>query len=178
MADVLPFELGGNAFGSGQQECLVSRLMHVLNDADGKPQKVEKRSHPHAVATGQILVVGDQVHAAGGQGVEVNGHRGDEGFAFTGRHFGNLALMQHGAAKDLHVVGLHFPRDGFSGAVPLLADHAPTGVSNHGERFGHDFVEEFGLVVANGLVDFFELVVVALAQSRFEVAAQLFFELA
>ena len=52
-----------------------------------------------------------------GQGVEVGGHGGHQGFAFTGLHFGDLALVQHDAADELDVEGAH-PQDpdgGFPG---------------------------------------------------------------
>ena len=42
----------------------------------------------------------------------------------------------------------------------------------------NQLIYEFGLVVTNGSIYFFELVVIALAQSRFEVAAQLFVQFA
>ena len=82
-----------------------------------EPQETVDAPHPVGVPAGQVVVDGDDVHPAAGEGVEVGGHGGHQGLAFTGLHFGDFALVQHDAADDLDVEGAH-PQDadrGFPG---------------------------------------------------------------
>ena len=79
------------------------------NAADGQAQELVNRAHPFAVARRQIIVDGDDMHAPAGQGVEINRHGGDQGLAFAGGHFRDLALVQGDAAHQLHVEGDHLP---------------------------------------------------------------------
>ena len=60
-------------------------------------------AHPLAVALGEIVVDGDDMHALAGERVEIDGERGDERLAFAGAHLGDGALVQHHAADELHV---------------------------------------------------------------------------
>ena len=64
------------------------------------------------------------------QGVEINGERADEGFAFACAHFGDFAVVQHHAADELNVKMAH-------------AQHAHGGFAAHGECFGQDVVKRF-----------------------------------
>ncbi len=75
----------------------------VLDHADGESKEAVDASHPLGVAAGQVVVDGDEVDAAAGQGVEINGERGNEGLAFTRLHLGDLAAMQHDATHELDV---------------------------------------------------------------------------
>ena len=77
--------------------------------ADGQAQKPVNRAHPFAVARRQVIVDRDDMHAAAGQGVEINRQGGDQGLAFAGGHFGDLALVQGDAADQLDVKGDHLP---------------------------------------------------------------------
>ena len=71
---------------------------HAVDDqAHRQAQKAVDLAHPLAVALGQVVVDGDDVHALAGQGVEVGGQGGHQGFAFTGLHFGDAPLMEHDA---------------------------------------------------------------------------------
>ena len=54
------------------------------------------------------------------QGVEIHGQGGDEGFTLTGGHLGDLALMQDGAADELHVVVAHVPRNHVTAGGPSV----------------------------------------------------------
>ena len=88
--------VGGLAFGLGQ----------IMDDkAHGKAQEAVDLAHPLRVALGQIVVDGDDVDALAGEGVEVGGEGGHQGFTFTGLHLGDAALVQHNAADELHPVG-------------------------------------------------------------------------
>ena len=44
---------------------------------------------------------------AAGEGVEVGGQNGNQGFAFAGLHFSNATLVQNDAAHQLHGEGAH-----------------------------------------------------------------------
>ena len=64
------------------------------------------------------------------QRVEIRRQRGDEGLAFAGDHFGDVALVQHHAAEHLHVV------------MPQPEEAAATFAAN-GKGLDQDVVERF-----------------------------------
>ena len=97
-------------------------------------------AHPLAVALGEVVVDGDDVHALAGEGVEVGGQHGDEGLALAGLHLGDAALVEHDAADELHAEGLH-------------AQHAPCRLAHDGEGLGQELVE-----VLTGLIAGLEFV--------------------
>ena len=47
------------------------------------------------------------MHAFAGQGVEIDGKGGDQGFTFAGTHFGDFAVVQHHTADKLDVEVAH-----------------------------------------------------------------------
>ena len=106
----------------------VLRLYVMDNQADRQAKKAVNLAHPFAVALGQVIVDGNNMHAFAGQGIQVNGHGGHQGLAFTGLHLGNAGTMKHNAADDLHRVGLQ-------------AQHTPVRFAADGERFGQDIVK-------------------------------------
>ena len=65
------------------------------------------RAHPLRVSLGQVVVHRDQVHALLGQRVEEYGERRHEGLALARRHLGDLALVEHHAAEQLHLSLIH-----------------------------------------------------------------------
>ncbi len=75
----------------------------MQDDADAEAEKAVDLAHPLGVAPGQVVVHRDHVHAASGEGVEIDGQGGDQGFAFAGLHFGDAAVMQHHAAHELNI---------------------------------------------------------------------------
>ena len=117
-------------------------------DAHGQSQKPIELAHPARVAPGQVVVDGDHMHALAGQGVEVDGQRGSQGFALAGAHFRNFALVQRHAAHQLHVKVAHL--------------HDALGAfAHHGKGLGQDGIQgfagsyagfEFGGFAAQGLV--------------------------
>ena len=115
--------IGGAAFVVGEV---------VDDDADGEAEELVDLAHPLGVALGQVVVDGDHVDAVAGERVEIAGEGGDERFAFAGLHFGDLALVQHHAADELHVEVAHL-------------HGAPAGFADYGEGFGQDFVERRAL---------------------------------
>ena len=78
-----------------------------LNGADGQAQIHVDGGHPLHIATSQIIVHRDDMHAAAAQGIQISRQRGDQRFAFAGNHFGDRARVQHHAADQLHVVMAH-----------------------------------------------------------------------
>ena len=85
-------------------------------------------AHPLAVAFGQVVVDGDDVHTLARQRVEVGGQHTGQGLALTGLHLGDVAEVQGGPTHHLHVVR------------PLVED-APGGLAGHRERLRHQVVE-------------------------------------
>ena len=106
----------GDVGGVGGAALVVVEV--VDDDADGEAEELVDLAHPLGVALGQVVVDGDHVNAVTGERVEVAGEGGDEGLAFAGLHFGDLALVQHHAADQLHVEVAHL-----HGAPAGLADN-------------------------------------------------------
>ena len=76
------------------------------DDASGRhPERAEDAAHQLGLVAGEVVVDRDDVHAAGGDRVEVGGQGGDEGLALTGLHLGDVAEVQGRAAHQLHVEG-------------------------------------------------------------------------
>ena len=73
------------------------------DDADGEAEEIVDLAHPLGVALGEVVVDGDDVHAAAGERVEIDRQRGDQRLAFAGLHLGDLAFVQDHAADQLHV---------------------------------------------------------------------------
>jgi hypothetical protein len=84
------------------------------------------------------------VDAEAGEGVEVDGQGGDEGFAFTGLHFRDHAAVQGDAADELDVEVDHFPEDRVVVDGDGGAAHPAGGVFDDGVGLGQDLFEVFG----------------------------------
>ena len=140
VAQVIEAELIVRAVGNVSLVGLlaVGGLDAVDDQTDGQAKEAIDLTHPLGVAACQIVVDGDNMDALAGQGVEVGGHRGDKGLAFTGLHLGDAGAVQHDAADDLHGVGLH-------------AQHAPVGLAADGERLRQQVVE--GLALGKALFE-------------------------
>ena len=116
--------VGLAAFGDG---------VHVALDvAGGDAEGPVNGQHPLAVTAGEVVVDGDDVDALAFQAVEEGRQRGDEGLAFAGDHFGDVAAVQDDAAEHLHVEVAH-----------VLG--APGGLPAGGERLGEQVVQEFAV---------------------------------
>ena len=90
--------IGHTALGGG----------HAGNhQADGQTHVAEHLAHPLTLVFCQIVVDGDNVDTAAGEGVEVGGQNGNQGFAFAGLHFSDTTLVQNDAAHQLHREGAH-----------------------------------------------------------------------
>ena len=145
VAQVVEPELVVGAVGDAGGVGATLRLEVVdLGDhgADLEPEEPVDLAHPLGVALGQVVVDGDQVHAAARERVEVRRERGDEGLALAGLHLRDPAEVQRGAAHDLHV------------EVPL-PERALPGLAHRRERLGEEVVEVLLLLVV--VVDLVEL---------------------
>ena len=88
-----------------------------MNDhAHAQAQEPVDGAHPARVAPGQVVVHRHHVDALALQRVQVDRQGGHQRFAFARLHFGDLALVQHHAADQLHVEVAHV-----EGAAPRLA---------------------------------------------------------
>ena len=105
------------------------------DQADGEAEEAVDLAHPLAVAPGEIIVHGDDMHALAGERVEVRRQHGDERLSLAGLHLGDAALMQHNAADELHAKRLH-------------AEHAPRGLARGGKRLRQQGIERFARIVA------------------------------
>ncbi len=130
VAQVVEAELGVGAVGDVGLVGLppLGRLHAVLQGGHRETQELVDRAHPGRVAAGQVVVDRDHVHAAPGEGVQIDRHGGDQGLALAGLHLGDGALMQHDRAHDLDVEGAHA-----RGALRRLARHR--------EGLGHEIVQ-------------------------------------
>ena len=142
VAQVVEAELVVGAVGDVAVVFLLALLVveTVDDDADREPEELVDLPHPFGVAFGQIIVDGDDVHAAAGQRVEIDRQRRDQGLAFAGLHLGDLAFMQHHAADELDV-------------EVALAERALAGLAYGGERRHQDVVQRrpFGQLLLEGV---------------------------
>ena len=112
---------------------------HAREDgADLETEEAVHAAHPLRVALRQVVVDRDDVHALLGDRVEVRGQRRDQGLALAGAHLGDVALVQGGAAHELH-------------RVVELAQRAGRGLADDGERLGQQVVQ--GLAVGVPLAE-------------------------
>src|ERR1019366_1165096 len=77
---------------------------------------------------GQVVVDRDNVDSTSGKRIEVNRQGRNQRFTFAGFHLGDLALVQHNSADQLHI------------EVPHL-QHAPTRLARHREGLGKNLVQ-------------------------------------
>ena len=109
VAQVVEAELVVGAVGdvAGIGRALLRLRLAARDHADGQAERVVDRAHPLRVALRQVIVDRHDVHALAGERVEVDRQRRDERLAFAGAHLGDLALVQHHAADQLHVELAH-----------------------------------------------------------------------
>ena len=133
--EVVEAELGVGAVGDIGLVRLLADVEghHVLDVADGHPEPLEDAAVPLCVALGEIVVDRHEVHAGGGQRVEVQRRRGDERLALTRLHLGDVALVEDDAAHHLHV------------EHPLLR-LTPASLANGGEGLEEQLVERFAVL--------------------------------
>ena len=87
-------------------------------------------AHPARIAASEVIIDSHEMDAATGEGVEIEGQRGHQGFSFASTHFGNLAVMEGYAANHLHV-------------IMAQADGAFAGFAHCGKSFRQEFIQRF-----------------------------------
>ena len=117
----------------------------VNDDADGEAEHFVDGAHPFGVASGEVIVDGDDVDAASGERVQICGKGGDQRFSFAGFHLGDFAFVQNHAADQLHVEMAHVEL-----AAADFADEGERGHENGCERFLH-FGAVFGIFYVDAL---------------------------
>ena len=144
VAQIVETEFVVGAVGDvGSVGCLFRLVIHLRQiDAYGQPEKTVQTPHPFSVATGQVIVNRDDMDALAGDGIQVGRQGTDQRLAFTGAHFGNLAVMQHHAAHQLHVEMAH-------------AEFALASFANHCKGFRQQVIKRFAIGVA--LTEFIRL---------------------
>ncbi len=115
---------------AGVGRALLRLRLAARDDADRKAEQPVDRAHPLGVALREIFVDGHDVHALSGERIEVDRKRGDERLALARAHLGDLAVVQHHSADELHVEGAH-------------ADRAARGLAGGRECFRKDLIERF-----------------------------------
>ncbi len=123
----------------------------VDHDPDRKAERGVEESHPRAVAPGEVVVHGDDVHAFSGQRIEVHGQRGDERLSFSGFHFGDASAVERDASQDLHVEGDHVPREGLASDGHRLALQQFARTDVDGERLVQNVIE--GLACLHAILE-------------------------
>ena len=95
VAEVIEAELAIRAVGDVALVLLAPELRHlvVLNNADGESEESVELSHPLRIALSEVVVHRDDMDAASGESVQVNGERADERLALASGHFGDAAAM-------------------------------------------------------------------------------------
>ena len=88
--------------------CVAVRFM-LVDTIDSQSVEHIQRSHPLGVTLGEVIVHRNDMHAFMRQRVEEHRQGCHEGLTFTRCHLGNLSLMQHHAAEELHIVVHHIP---------------------------------------------------------------------
>ena len=79
-----------------------------------------ERPHPLGVTLGQIVIDRHHMHAVSGQGIQEHRQGCHQCFTLSGRHLGNLALVQHDTTEKLHVVVYHIPHRIVSSGRPMI----------------------------------------------------------
>ena len=102
---------------------LVPRIHSRDDDPGPHAEKLVDRAHPLRIALREVIVHGDDVHAAAGERVQVGGEGGDEGLALPGAHLGDPTLMEGDAAEHLDIEVAHL-------------ESTPAGLAHDPERFG------------------------------------------
>jgi hypothetical protein len=129
--------------------------------ADVEAEEAVDDAHPLGVALGQVVVGGDDVHAAAREGVQVGGQGPGQRLALAGAHLGDLAEVHGRAAHELDV------------EVALAPDPAGT-LPDRGERLRHQVVEilTVGHPLAVDVGELAQLGVAALAHLVLEVVGR------
>ena len=123
------------------------RRLIVLNAADAEAEELEEVAHPLGVASGQVVVDGDDVDAAAGEGIERDGKGSHQGLAFPRGHFRNHPAVQGHTTDELDVKVDHVPRQRLIADRQLATAETTGRVFHDRVALGHDLIENLGLDV-------------------------------
>jgi hypothetical protein len=111
---------------------IVDRRIFVRNCGDAQTEQMVDRSHPSCADFCQVVVDRDQMAPLAGQRIQIERQSRHQRFPFAGLHLGDLALVQHNAAYQLHV-------------VVALTDSAARRLTHDGKRFGKQIIKRFAV---------------------------------
>ncbi len=86
---------------------LVGLFALTLDDSDTEAEEVVNRTHPDGVASGEVVVDGNEVGTASGECVEDQRRSSNKGLSFTSLHFGDSTLVENETADELDVKVAH-----------------------------------------------------------------------
>jgi hypothetical protein len=146
VAEVIETEFGIGAVGNVAIVLVASnvRVLIVENAADGQAKHFIHGAHPLTIASGQIIVDGNDMNATSAQRVEIDREGGDERFAFAGGHFRDPTRVQAVTADELDVKRNHLPLKGMAPDGDFLAAKPAAGIFDDGKSFGQNFVQTAG----------------------------------
>jgi hypothetical protein len=107
----------------------------VLDGADRRAELLVDRTRPLGVALREVVVNRHEVDAVAGERVQVQRLHGDERLALARLHLGDVALVEHDAAHQLHV-------------EEPDADRAPERLPNGGVGLEDDLLERLAVLDA------------------------------
>ena len=144
VAEIIESELGIGAVGDVARVHLAADLggLIVQDAADGQAEEPVNGAHPLGIACGKVIVDGDDMNAAAGDGVEKDGEGSDQGLAFAGAHFSDLAAVKGDATDQLYVEGNHVPAKLVPADIDILAAQTAAGVLDRGKGHGQEIFEE------------------------------------
>ena len=103
-------------------------------------------------ASSQIVVHRHHMHTLAGHGVEEDGERSHERLTLAGGHLGDLALVKHHAAEELHVVVHHVPLDVIASGHPVCGIDGLVAVDGDEVLLGGKVAVEIGSRNHDGVV--------------------------
>ena len=152
VAEVVEPELGIRPVSDvlGVHLATQGRRLIVEDATDRQAKELVDVPHPLRVTGSEVVIDRDDMDSPTGECVEVDGEGRDEGLAFAGGHFGDLARMQRHATDQLHVERNHRPGELVPPHDDFRAVQSAAGIADHGECLGKDGVQfnpEFGVVL-------------------------------
>jgi hypothetical protein len=103
-------------------------------------------THPLGIASGEVIVDGDQLGILAREGVQVERQRGDEGLALTRGHLGDATFVERDAADQLDIEVHHVPGQFMIADQNRATDQSPGGIFYHSKRLGQDLVQRLALL--------------------------------